>query len=560
MASATPNKACVPCRARKTKCDAATSGLPCSGCVSRNCAEQCVVAARKRRRRPGQPAQDVGAPTPARPRLNPTAITPRAQPLRATSLAWHHSPDSPSRQPSTPDSIDKRQSRTQLHYYHILKEAVDDGALDEQDDKTGTPFGPDEDQTWHGGVPQLDDVDKEYLNKKKVFDLPPKRCIIIHITTYFTMLEPYSPIIDRGDFVHNFESGTCSLFLLCAILAVSSLYVPQKTIEECDFADRAEAQATFASRATLLHDFQAESDALAFLQGSLLMTRVLLEHPTEKDSNYWFYNALRLATKLGLYSHLPAMEAPKLSDWSTERIARDYQDIVPPTTSQQKALFIAICKLSAIYGRVLYSVAKDPAVDLQQLMRPLDAWRMSLATQLQLCNQSPNGNIHYLDLMGTSYRYEATLCRLIQRQLRHVDATKSNYAKQRLRSAMLELDGVTGKILAYGMMKKVPITLQTMLALNQLREIPAIKKAIPLFELILSRKKLYGGGAVVHVPQVAAQCESQWEAAGVSRRPQLDAETEDAPAESFDSFVQEFLEYDTLGDWNFAQVDFSRLV
>lgn len=90
--------------------------------------------------------------------------------------------------------------------------------------------------------------------------------------------------------------------MLYAILAASSLYVPHATIQECGFADRAEAQATFASRATLLYDFQVESDALAFLQGSLLMTRVLLEHPTDKDSNYWFYNALRLATKLGLYS------------------------------------------------------------------------------------------------------------------------------------------------------------------------------------------------------------------------------------------------------------------
>ncbi len=90
--------------------------------------------------------------------------------------------------------------------------------------------------------------------------------------------------------------------MLYAILAASSLYVPHETIEECGFAERAEAQATFASRATLLYDFQVESNALDFLQGSLLMTKVLLEHPTDKDFNYWFYNALRLATKLGLYS------------------------------------------------------------------------------------------------------------------------------------------------------------------------------------------------------------------------------------------------------------------
>lgn len=109
-------------------------------------------------------------------------------------------------------------------------------------------------------------------------------------------------------------------------------------------------------------------------------------------------------------------------------------------------------------------------------------------------------------------------------------------------------------------MSRISIS-QTMLALKQLQEIPAIKKAIPLFELILLRKKLYGvGDAVAHVPQVAAQCESQWRDPGVVHRPQADADMGDVPGESFDSFVQEFLEYDALGGWDFAQVDFSRLV
>lgn len=44
-----PSKACVPCRARKVKCDAAVAGLPCSSCTSRHCAEACVLSARKRR-------------------------------------------------------------------------------------------------------------------------------------------------------------------------------------------------------------------------------------------------------------------------------------------------------------------------------------------------------------------------------------------------------------------------------------------------------------------------------------------------------------------------------
>ncbi|XWW95611.1 hypothetical protein V2A60_003576 [Cordyceps javanica] len=587
MASITPTKACVPCRVRKTKCDAATAGLPCSGCVSRDCAEK-----------PGEPA-DNGAATPRAQRqgLTTTATIPsRTQPPGAASLVWSRSPES--------SSVEKRQSLSHLHYFHILKEAVDDGALDDQDDKTGTPFDPaDNDvQPWHK-VPQLDDIDKEFLNKKGVFDLPPKPCLLAFVSSYFTIVDPYSPVVDKTDFVHAFESGTCSLFLLYAMLATTSLYAPRQVLEKCGLADRSAAQVTFASRATLLCDFQVESDALACLQGSLLMTRVLPEQQTDKDSNYWFYNALRLASKLQLYSHLnrsgksdrnaglysriawslycrhvfhlvsefrnaaylsglPVMETIKTSDWGVERIPREHQHI-------------------------------DPHVDLAQLMRPLDIWRASLATQLQLCDQPPNSSIHYLDLMGGSYRYEATLCRLIQRQLRSVDAPKSNSAKQRLRAAMLELDGITGKLLANGMMDKVPISLMTtipallalhleaaldpseselvrsmsrisisqaMLALNQLREIPAIKKAIPLFEMILSRKKLYDSAATSTAPRASAHGPQGGGTSTMPPRTQPSTELHDASEQSFDSFIQEFLEYDALDKWGFGQVDFSRLV
>lgn len=624
MSSTTPTKACVPCRVRKTKCDAAAAGLPCSGCVSRNCAEKCVILTRKKRKRPGEEDEEEEAAE------SGAAAVLSQQPLTTTgskAQPWSHSPEAP-----TPDSLDKRQS--QLHYFCILRDAVDDGALDDQDDALGTPLGRQDhdDDAPRQRAPQLDDADREYLDKKGVFDLPPKPCLIALVTVYFAMLEPYAPIIDRADFARQFDAGTCSLFLLYAMLATASLYVPGAVIDACGaFAGRAEAQAAFAARAALLYDFQVETDALTLLQGSLLLTKVLPEHQTEKDSNYWFYNALRLATRLQLYSRLhrsarpdgksglysriawalhcrhvfhlvsefrnaaylhglPDLEPPKMSDWSIERIPKQYRDIVPPTTSQQKALFIAICKLGTIYGEILPRIVQDPCVDLAQLMRPLEFWRMSLPTQLQLGDQPPNSNIHHLDVLGTSYRYEATLCRLIQRQLRSVDAAKSSLAKQRLRSAMLELDGITGKLLANDMMNKIPISLMTavpsllalhveaaldpseselarsmarlsisqaMLALHQLREIPAIKKALPLFELILSRKKLHGNYS--GAPPEAAG-DAQWDGADVVLRSEQQGGAETDGGVSFDSFVQEFLEYDTLGRWEFGQLDFSRLV
>ncbi|EJP68680.1 uncharacterized protein BBA_02682 [Beauveria bassiana ARSEF 2860] len=127
--------------------------------------------------RPGEAARSISAALPQQ-RQQTIANTPKAQPLRASSLAWSRSPGGSSRHAPTPDSMDKHQSRTQLHYYHILKEAVNDGALDdEQNDKTGTPFDSADDGH---GTPPLDDIDKEYLSKKRVFDLPPMHRRLSH--------------------------------------------------------------------------------------------------------------------------------------------------------------------------------------------------------------------------------------------------------------------------------------------------------------------------------------------------------------------------------------------
>lgn len=51
MNTSKANKACVPCRARKVKCDAAVIGLPCSSCTGRQCPEDCVLPVRKGRTR-----------------------------------------------------------------------------------------------------------------------------------------------------------------------------------------------------------------------------------------------------------------------------------------------------------------------------------------------------------------------------------------------------------------------------------------------------------------------------------------------------------------------------
>lgn len=97
--------------------------------------------------------------------------------------------------------------------------------------------------------------------------------------------------------------------------------------------------------------------------------------------------------------------------------------------------------------------------DPRQLMHQLDTWRKSLAAKMHMDGDTGT-NVYYLNIQAMSYRFECILCRLIRRswqQSRHADW--SEWAKQRLRSAILELDTIAMRVLASGTLQDFPVSL-----------------------------------------------------------------------------------------------------
>lgn len=101
--------------------------------------------------------------------------------------------------------------------------------------------------------------------------------------------------------MRGYRLGNYSLFLLYTMLAPATLHAPLDIITGCGFDDRSSAQASFTAKATMLHDFQVESDLLPLLQGSITMGMLIPDYSTDKDFHYWFYNATRLAVKLDIH-------------------------------------------------------------------------------------------------------------------------------------------------------------------------------------------------------------------------------------------------------------------
>ncbi|KUJ21871.1 uncharacterized protein LY89DRAFT_637897 [Mollisia scopiformis] len=624
------NKACVPCRARKVKCDAAVTGLPCSSCTSRRGAKDCVLPVRKGRTRKVIHA----SPTPS----YIAGISATSSGSKLENLSQYNQSNQ-SKPPTSSNSLDcqsPRQAEPDLLYLNILNDAVKESPESSgHHNASSTPYriASEASSTLRNfprtELPQLDNIDNEYLLKKGVFDLPPSRHLDTLIKTYFDHVHPFAPVLNRADFVRGYQSGSYSLFLLHAILTPASLHVPADVLSACGFANRSVAQESFFSKAKLLHDFTAEGDLLLMLQGSIILCMVILDHPTDRDFGYWFHNAIRLATKLDLCNTCVQEDKPRKvlklyrriwwalysldifhvfintrrsrllentsvimprteDDWEPEDASGASSGLLSAVTPQQKASPVVHCELAQIFGQCLSIVTNKPQQDPRQMMHPLDTWRTSLATKMHVVGNT-GIDVYYLNIQALSYRFECVLCRLIRRQSRHADWNE--WAKQRLRSAILELDTIAMRVLAGGTLQDFPSSFvttitallaihiesaldpaetdlvrsmarisisHTMLVLTQGKDIPVLKRALPIFEKILAKQNLY------FVPpdnQVSAQSQPQDSSmVDAYALPHTQTSVVSSQPEQYEnnpSLDMDFLGFDFLDEWQIGQLDFT---
>ncbi|KAK3048838.1 hypothetical protein LTR09_009733 [Extremus antarcticus] len=363
--------------------------------------------------------------------------------------------------------------------------------------------------------------------------------------------------------------------------------------------------------------------------GSIILCMVILDHPTDRDFGYWFHNAIRLAIKLDVRNtciredkppkvlklyrriwwalyfldifhifidtrHSRLLEStssvkPRTEDdWDAEDCSGASSGLLSALTPQQKASPVVHCELSRIFGELLSIVTNKPRQDPRQLMDPLDAWRKSLASKMHVVGNTGT-DVYYLTMQAMSYRYECILCRRIRRQhSRHPDW--SEWAKQRLRSAILELDTIAMRVLTSGTLQDFPISFvttmpallalhiesaldpgetdlvrsmarisisQTMLVLTQGKEIPALKRALPVFEDIVAKKNVYWVPPT-NLGQIPAQLSQNNSMADAysSLHPQINVVSSQSEQYVYDPPLGlDFLDFDFL--WQIEQLDFA---
>ncbi|KPM36019.1 hypothetical protein AK830_g10553 [Neonectria ditissima] len=437
--SVKPHKACVPCRTRKVKCDAALTGIPCGGCVVRKCADSCVLASRKRRRVSVAGKQyeavrshslDHSIDSGHSADLGPQQLTPFSQ-------------DS-SLQPLCPE--DSAESQNSVHYLGILREALDHGREKRHTEESLNSNS--RQLPWltqdEAKPSQFDAIDNDYLKMKGVFDLPPQQHLEALLQTYF-------------DDTREDVNARCS-----------KVYRRMWWVLYC--------------RDVLLSFFGAHSMRL-------LSGRDNDVAPLTRD------------------------------DWEDEDTPEACSHLLLPITEGQKLYIIEFSKLAVIGERCLSIVTKHQEHDPRDLMVALDTWRSSLRIQ----HEGSSGELCHAILLASSYRFESVLARLLRMWWKSRNVDTSEWAKKRLRSAIFELDTISGRMLAKGILPKLPMVFitslapltalhieavldptesdltrsisrislsQAMLMLKQVREIPAIQRAIPIFEQVIAQNNI----------------------------------------------------------------------
>ncbi|KIV92256.1 hypothetical protein PV10_06713 [Exophiala mesophila] len=357
-------RACVPCNARKVRCDAGAVGAPCSQCTRRKRTSDCILMPPPSKKAKSQVSY-AQKPIESAPFLRPTERQDPTVPSNVEStsrrksdrLQRHSDEESQNNwTPSTSFSPSSRQrvdgaNRSHLSVQESPVVPDEDTCLQvfremsrwETTAESESPSAPrlqagnrevveyqgatnsitilgevlaprhprrlvrihlrDSGQkaNQYDALDGLEVADREFLRVKGALSLPDTEICDQLLKTYFECVYPFAPVVDRSQLMREYTTGVPSLFIMYSIFANVAPYTPLSFIHHMGFSDRLSAQKSFFSKAKLLYDFGCEKVQLRLLQGTLILSSFILTYAMDNDYRFWLSNAARLATQMGLH-------------------------------------------------------------------------------------------------------------------------------------------------------------------------------------------------------------------------------------------------------------------
>ena len=143
----------------------------------------------------------------------------------------------------------------------------------------------------------------EFYRARGDYDLPSMHVQDELIRTYFTIVHPMYPVLDRVQFAKSYRNPNSppSLLLLQAMFMCAAAHCPLEFLTEAGFKARHEAKRTFYRRARNLFDADFEPNRIVMIQAAFLL-QFWWESPLEqKDASYWHNVSVTLAQGSGMH-------------------------------------------------------------------------------------------------------------------------------------------------------------------------------------------------------------------------------------------------------------------
>ncbi len=162
-------------------------------------------------------------------------------------------------------------------------------------------------------TPQDDlDVQQEemkLLQRKGAFSLPPLDIQRNLLDAYFTWLYPLQPILDKEQFLDDFDRGQAPIILLQALLFAATTCCDESIIIPF-WPSRRSAQSTLYKRVRALYDADHEQNRVTIVQVLFLMCFWWGSPMDKKDFSHWLAASIHLAQVTGMHRSYDQIHGP----------------------------------------------------------------------------------------------------------------------------------------------------------------------------------------------------------------------------------------------------------
>lgn len=230
---------------------------------------------------------------------NPTKMTKKVVYFGDDSV-WSHSlrkaRNSNSKHSASPQSFSAQSVDSNIHYK--VPDTLEQQPQDIPEDDLG-----------------LKQEELTLLQHKGAFSLPPLEIQRELLDAYFTWIYPLQPILDKEQFLRDFNSGQAPIILIQALLFAATTCCDETVIAKY-WPSRRSAQASLYKRVKALYDADHEQNRVTIVQVLFLMCFWWGSPTDNKDFSHWLAAAIHLAQVMGMhrsYDHTHYMTDPVLT-------------------------------------------------------------------------------------------------------------------------------------------------------------------------------------------------------------------------------------------------------